>query len=196
MIYSYKKCIFSPCKKFSIGCDPFDSLNSWPFWPVFDSKLGLFFQIRSQFSRSCSKRAWLHRETMDFFFSKNHVIEEILKFFFCQYLLFWVILKTQQSDYHIFTFSKCKDDLTGLFTSQTIAVVALSTAPVCRLRAPSAGAPTVSPLAPHPAAPQQLSLACHCLDKCGLDPDVFREEPGESCKHEFFISCMIISINA
>ena len=88
-----------------------------------------------------------------FFSSKNHVIEEILKSFVCQYLLFWVILKNQQSDFHIFTFSKCKDDLTGLFTSQPIAVVALLTAPVCRLRAPSSGAPTVCPLAPHPAAP-------------------------------------------
>ena len=95
-----------------------------------------------------------------FFSSKTHVIEEILNFFVCQYLLFWVILKNQQSDIHIFTFSKCKDDLTSLFTSQPITVVALSTALVCRLRAPSAGAPTVCPLAPHPAAPQQLPLAC------------------------------------
>ena len=63
-----------------------------------------------------------------FFLSENHVIEEIFKFFFCQYLLFWVILKNPQSDFQIFTFLKCKDDLTGLFTSQPIAVVALSTA--------------------------------------------------------------------
>ena len=33
------------------------------------------------------------------------------------------------------------------------------------------------------------------LDKCGLDPDVVRDEPGESCKPDFFISCLIISIN-
>ena len=70
-----------------------------------------------------------------------------------------MILKNQQSDFHIFTFSKCKNYLTGLFTSQPFAVVALSTAPVCRLRAPSGGTPTVCPLAPHPAAPQQLPLA-------------------------------------
>ena len=95
-----------------------------------------------------------------FVLSKNHDIEEILKFIFCQYLLFLVILKNQQSDFHIFTFSKCKDDLTGLFTSQPITVVAHSTAPVCRPRAPFAGATTVCPLAPHLAAPQQLPLAC------------------------------------
>ena len=31
--------------------------------------------------RGCSQRVCLHQETMDFFLSKNHVIEEILKFF-------------------------------------------------------------------------------------------------------------------
>jgi len=61
---------------------------------------------------------------------------------------------------HIFIFQSAKINLTGLFTSQPIAVVALSTAPVCRLRAPSAGAPAVCPLDLHPAAPQQLPLAC------------------------------------
>ena len=33
------------------------------------------------------------------FLSENHVIEEIFKLFFCQYLSFWVILKNQQSDF-------------------------------------------------------------------------------------------------
>ena len=41
---------------------------------------------RFKFSRNLAERAWLHRETMDFFASKNRVIEEILKFFLCQYL--------------------------------------------------------------------------------------------------------------
>ena len=63
------------------------------------------------------------------------------KVFFCQYLWFSVILKNPQTDFHIFTFSECKDDWTGLFTSQPITVVALSTAPACQQRAPSAGAP-------------------------------------------------------
>ena len=57
---------------------------------------------------------------MDFFFlSKNHVIEEIFKLFLWEYFfLFWVILKNPQSNFQIFTFSECKDDLTSLFTSQ------------------------------------------------------------------------------
>ena len=75
---------------------------------------------------------------MDFFLSKKHVNEEIFNSFLCQYFLFWVILKNPQSDFQIFTISECKDDLTGLFTSQPIAVVALSTAPAGRPRAPSA----------------------------------------------------------
>ena len=69
-------------------------------------------------------------------------------------------MKNPQSDIQIFTFSESKDDLTGLFTSQPITVVALSTAPACRPRAPSAGAKTLCLLAPHPTAPQQLPLAC------------------------------------
>ena len=84
-----------------------------------------------------------------------------------------MILKNPQSDFQIFTFSECKDDLTGLFTSQPIAVVALSTAPACRPRAPSAGAPTLCPLAPHPPAPQQLQLACQAGSS---------REPGQACQ--------------
>ena len=34
------------------------------------------------------KRAWLHRETMDFFFSKIHVIEEMLSFYFANIYYF------------------------------------------------------------------------------------------------------------
>ena len=71
-----------------------------------------------------------------------------------------MILKNPKTDFLMFTFSECKDDLTCLFTSQPIAVVALSTAPLCWPRAPSAGAPTLCPLTPHPSAPQQLPLAC------------------------------------
>ena len=48
-----KKCIFSSCKKLCFVGGPFYLLNLWPFWPVFDSKFCLFFQIFSQFSRSC-----------------------------------------------------------------------------------------------------------------------------------------------
>ena len=62
--------------------------------------------------------------------------------------------------FSIFTFSEWKYDLTGVFTSQPIAVVALSTAPVSRPRAPSAEALALYPLAPYPPAPQQLPLAC------------------------------------
>ena len=69
-------------------------------------------------------------------------------------------MKNPQSDFQIFTFSESKDGLTGLFTSQPITVVALSTAPACRPRAPSAGAPRLCPLAPHPPALQQLPLSC------------------------------------
>ena len=54
-----------------------------------------------------------------------------------------------------------KASLTDLLTSQPIAVVALSTASVCRPRAPSAGAPTLCPPAPHPLAPQQLEEILH-----------------------------------
>ena len=75
---------------------------------------------------------------------------------------FWHILQLSlihkcpgpQSDFQIFTFLECKDDLNGLLTSQPITVVALSTAPA------SAGAITLCPLAPHPPAPQQLPQAC------------------------------------
>ena len=51
--------------------------------------------------------------------------------------------------------------LTGLLTSQPIAVVALSTASACRPRAPSAGAQIICPPAPHPLAPQQLEEILH-----------------------------------
>ena len=82
-------------------------------------------------------------------------------------------MKNPKSDLKKVTFSECKDDFVCLFTSQPIAVVALSTAPVCRPRAPSAGAPTRCPLAPHPPAPQQLPLAC----KAGSS-----REPGQACQ--------------
>ena len=82
-------------------------------------------------------------------------------------------MKNPQSDFQIFTFSECKDDLTGLFTSQPIAVVALSTAPAGRPRAPSAGAPTLCPTAPCPLAPQQLPLACQAAS---------RPESGQACQ--------------
>ena len=78
-----------------------------------------------------------------------------------------------QSDFQIFTFSECKDDLTGLFISQPIAVVTLSTAPACRPRAPSAGAQTFCPLAPHPPAPKQLPLACQARSS---------QQPGQACQ--------------
>ena len=52
---------------------------------------------------------------MDFFRVKTMLLKKFWSFFVCQYLLFWVILKNQQSDFHIFTFSKCKDDLTNRF---------------------------------------------------------------------------------
>ena len=107
------------------------------------------------------------------FLSENYGMKEILNFFFCQYLLFWVILKNPQPDFQIFTFSECKDDLTSLFTSQPIAVVALSTASVCRPRAPSAGAPTLCPPAPCPLAPQKVPLACQAAS---------RLEPGQVCQ--------------
>ena len=68
-------------------------------------------------------------------------------------------MKNPQSEFQIFTFSECKDDLTGLFTSQPITVVALSTAPACRPRAPSAGAPTLCPLAPHQASAATSSMS-------------------------------------
>ena len=61
------------------------------------------------------------------------------------------------------------NDLTGLFTSQPITVIALSTAPACRQRAPSAGAATLCPLAPHPPSPQQLPLACQARVVSALD---------------------------
>ena len=55
-------------------------------------------------------------------------------------------IEDPQSNFQNFTFSECKDDLTGVFTSQPIAVVDLLTAPVSRLRAPSTGAPSLCPL--------------------------------------------------
>ena len=87
-----------------------------------------------------------------------------------------MILKNPQWDFLIFTFSECKDDLTGWFTSQPIAVVALSTASVCRPRAPSAGAPTLCPAAPRPLAPQQLPLACQAASR--LEPGQAGRLPG------------------
>ena len=67
----------------------------------------------------------------------------------------------------------CKDDLTGLFISQPIVVVALSTAPACGPRSPSAGALMLCTLAPHPPAPQQLQLACQAESS---------REPGQACQ--------------
>jgi hypothetical protein len=75
-------------------------------------------------------------------------------------------MKNPQLDFQIFTFPECKDDYTGLFTSQPIIVVALSTAPACRPRSPSVGAPRLCPL-----APQQLQLACQAGSSC---------EPGQA----------------
>ena len=85
-------------------------------------------------------------------------------------------MKNPQSDFKIFTFSECKDDLTSWFTAQSIVVVALSTASVCRPRAPSAGAPTLCPLAPHPPAPQHLPLACQAASR--LEPVQTCQLPG------------------
>ena len=69
-----------------------------------------------------------------------------------------MILNNPQSNFQIFTFSECRDDLTNLFTSQPIVVFALSTASVCRPIAPSAEAPTLCPPAPRPPAPLQLPV--------------------------------------
>ena len=105
---------------------------------------------------------------MDFFFSENHVVEGILKFILSIFIIFSDIEQStiKFSDFH--TFLECKDDLTRLFTSQPIAVVALSTASVCQPRTPSAGAPTLCPPAPRPLAPQQLPLACQAASR--LEP--------------------------
>ena len=84
-----------------------------------------------------------------------------------------MILNNPKSDFQIFTFSECKDDLTSLFTSQSIAVVALSTAPVCRPRAPSGVTPILCHLAPHPPASHQLPLACQAASN---------REPGQACQ--------------
>ena len=83
-----------------------------------------------------------------FFFSENHVNKKILNFFFVlRFFLFSVTLKNRKSDCQIFTYSECKDDLTGLFAYQPITAVTLSTAPACRPRAPYAGVPTICPCA-------------------------------------------------
>ena len=84
-----------------------------------------------------------------------------------------MISKNPKLHYRNFSFSECKDDLTCLFTSKPIAVVALSTAPAGRLRAPSVGAPTLGPLAPHPPAPQQLPISCQAGSSW---------EPSKSCQ--------------
>ena len=107
---------------------------------------------------------------MDFFWVKTMVWKKFGFFFSANIYYFewyWRILN------QIFTFSECKDDLTSLFTSQPIAVVALSTASVCRPRAPSAGAPTLCPPAPCPLAPQKVPLACQAAS---------RLEPGQVCQ--------------
>ena len=49
----------------------------------------------------------------EFFLSKNHVIEKILKFFFANSFSL-VILKNPHSNLQNFTFSECKNDLAGL----------------------------------------------------------------------------------
>ena len=105
---------------------------------------------------------------MDFFLSENHVVKGILKFILSIFIIFSDIEQStiKFSDFH--TFLECEDDLTRLFTSQPIAVVALSTASVCQPRTPSAGAPTLCPPAPRPLAPQQLPLACQAASR--LEP--------------------------
>ena len=110
---------------------------------------------------------------MDFFLSENHVVKGILKFILSIFIIFSDIEQStiKFSDFH--TFLECEDDLTRLFTSQPIAVVALSTASVCQPRTPSAGAPTLCPPAPRPLAPQQLPLACQAAS---------RLEPGQACQ--------------
>ena len=89
-----------------------------------------------------------------------------------------MILKSPQSDFQNVTFSDCKDDLTGWFTSQPIAVVALSTASVCWPRVPSAGAPTYCPPAPRSLAPQQLPLPLACQAASRLEPGQVCQLPG------------------
>ena len=79
----------------------------------------------------------------------------------CYWQVFFPILnilsniEESTTDFQNFTFSECKDDLIGLFTSQPITVIALSTASACQPRAPSAGAPTLCPFYPHQQVPQQ-----------------------------------------
>ena len=91
-----------------------------------------------------------------FFWVKTMLLKKRKKF---TKLLFCVILKNSQSDFQIFNSSECKYDVTSLFASQQITVVALSTAPVYRPRAPSPGTPTLCALALHPPSPHQLPLA-------------------------------------
>ena len=104
-----------------------------------------------------SMKGFAYTERLWIFFEWKHVVEEIWNVFIANIYYFEWYWRIHNQ---MFTFSECKDVLTGLCTSQPIAVVALSTAPVRQPRAPSAGAPTVCPLAPHPPAPQQLPLAC------------------------------------
>ena len=86
---------------------------------------------------------------MDFFCGK-YVMEEIFEFLLdANIYFFWVILQNQKSDFQIFTFSKCKDDLAGVFTSQPIADVALLTATECDGKEP------------HLQEPQHFALLLH-----------------------------------
>ena len=75
----------------------------------------------SQFLHKSNKKG-LNWEALDFFKWKPCYGTKFEVFFLYQYL-FWVILKSQQSGFQIFTFSECKNDLTGLFTSQPVAVL-------------------------------------------------------------------------
>ena len=49
-----KKNCFSSCKEFYIDLWSLQLPNRWPFWPYFDGKFCLFFQMLAQFSSSCS----------------------------------------------------------------------------------------------------------------------------------------------
>ena len=121
----------------------------------------------------CLVKEFLHRKTMNFFVCcENHVIEEIFKFFLTIFIILSVI-EESKIRFLNFYLLECKDDLTSLFTSQSIAVVALSTAPVCRPRALSAVTPILCPLAPHPPASHQLPLACQAESN---------REPGQACQ--------------
>ena len=70
-----KKGIFSLCKKFLIGCGPFYLLNSWPFWPVIDSKFCLFFKYSLNFQGHAQKfkliKVW-HANFIEFKYDRTN----------------------------------------------------------------------------------------------------------------------------